>query len=84
MGEKEKKQQKEEENKAVTAFFRNMILALSYLPQDKYETLLKEVNKRRLLADAMIKAMIPFPKEWNNFRSYAILKIIKWEFDNER
>ena len=84
MGEKEKKQQKEEENKAVTAFFRNVILALSYLPQDKYETLLKEVKKRRRLADVMIKAMIPFKKEWNSFRAYAILKIIKGEFDDER
>lgn len=83
MNDKEKKQQKEEENKAVTAFFRNIILALSYLPQDKYETLLKEVSKRRVIVNSMELIMIP-ANERRDFRSYAILKIIKGEFDDER
>lgn len=83
MGEKEKKQQKEEENKAVTAFFHNMILALSYLPQDKYETLLKEVKHRRDIVNLMEWIMIP-ANERRDFRAYAILKIIKGEFNDEQ
>ena len=59
-----------------------MILALSYLPQDKYETLLTEVNTRRIVVNATIKAILP--REGDEFRAYAIHKIIKGEYDNER
>lgn len=83
MNDKEKKYSDEEVEKIVKDFFDNMILVLSFLPQNFYEEILGEVKHRRALVNSIERIMIP-AEERRDFRAYSISKIIKREVNDER
>ena len=82
MNDKEKKYSDEEVEKIVEDFFDNMISVLSFLPQEHYKEILKEVKLRRVIVNSMELIMIP-ANERRDFRAYSISKIIR-EANDER
>ena len=59
MNDKEKKYSDEEVEKIVKDYFDNMISVLSFLPQEHYKEILKEVKLRRVIVNSMELIMIP-------------------------